>query len=109
MSIDSATLKHYEEKIGAQLQQARAQLEKFEARARATKAQAEIEAVKALNATKRSIDEKHRQLQTAAGAKASQIKAEIDAAIPAFKASLEQHARKFKGLATQETRRPASK
>jgi hypothetical protein len=109
MSIDSATLKQYEEKISAQLQQARAQLEVFEARAKEMKGQAEIEAVKALNATKRSIDEKHRQLQTAAGAKASQIKAEIDAAMPAFKTSLEQHARKFKGQATQETSRHTSK
>lgn len=97
MNAKSTELKRYGDKISEQLQQAKSQLEQFEARAREKKAQVEIEAIKALKTIKRQIDKKSQDLQTSGEAKAAQIKAEIDTELAKLKTSLEQLATKLKG------------
>ncbi len=93
------TLKAYEEKIGAQLQQAKAQLEEFEARAKGKAAQAEIDTINQLKVKKQEIEKKHQDLKTSGDAKVEQVKAEIDTEMAKFKASLEQLATKLKSEA----------
>jgi ABC-type phosphate transport system auxiliary subunit len=91
------TTKAYEEKISAQLQQAKAQLEGLEARAKSKMAQAEIETIGHLKATQRELEKKRQDLKTSVDAKVQQIKSEIDKEMATFKTSLEQLAAKLKG------------
>ncbi len=93
------TLKAYEEKIGAQLQQAKAQLEEFEARAKGKAAQAEIDTINQLKVKKQEIEKKREELKTSGDAKAEQIKAQIGAELAKFQTSLEQLATKLKSEA----------
>lgn len=84
-------IKAHEQKISAQLQEAKALLEEFEAHARKKKAQAEIDKITALNKKRQEIDKKlHQLLKTGVEAKvAVQIKADIDAELGKLKTSLE--------------------
>ncbi len=102
MNARSTKLKQYEKKISAQLQQAKSQLEQFKTRARKKKAQAEIEAIKALKTRKRRIDKMRQDMQTSGRAKAAQIKAEIGVDMARLKTSLEQLATRLKDKATQK-------
>jgi len=73
----NAEMKLYDDKIHAELQQTKARLEHLEARAKEKKAQAEIDAVKALGNTKQLMQNKRQELQKAIRPEASQIKSEI--------------------------------
>ena len=99
MNLDTTEIKQYEEKVSAQLQQAKSQLEQFEARAREKKAQAEIEAINALKTMRQEIDKKSRNLKTSGGAKAAQLKEEIETDMAKLKASLEEFGTKVKSHA----------
>jgi hypothetical protein len=92
-----AEIKAHEQKISAQLHEAKALLEEFEAHARKKKAQAEIEKITALNTKRQEIDKKlHQLLKTGVEAKvAVQIKADIDAELVKLKTSLEDLSTKF--------------
>lgn len=96
MSTQSATTKAYEEKISAQLQQVKAQLGEFEARAKSKIAQVEIDSINHLNVAYQQIDKKREELKTAGEAKVEQVKAEIDADVAKLKASLAEFSTKFK-------------
>ena len=96
MSTQSVTMKAYEEKISAQLQQAKAQLGEFEARARGKMAQAEIDTINYLKAKHQEIDKKRQELKTVADAKVDQFKAEIDAEVAKLKTSLAELATRLK-------------
>jgi hypothetical protein len=78
MSAQNLTTKTYEEKVNAQLQQAKAQLGEFEARAKRKMGQAEIDTINQLKAKHQEIDKKRQDLKTAGDAKVEQVKAEID-------------------------------
>ncbi len=82
--------KAYEEKINTQLQQVKAQLEEFEARAKAKGAQTEIDTINHLKARKEEIEKKRQELKTSGEAKAEQVKSEIDSELAKLKTSLEQ-------------------
>jgi hypothetical protein len=88
MSTQDITIKAYEEKINAQLEQAKAQLGEFEARAKGKAAQAEIDTIHHLKTKHQEVEKKRQVLKTVADAKAGQVKAEIDAEIAKLKASL---------------------
>jgi DNA-binding transcriptional MerR regulator len=94
-----AEIKAHQEKVGAQLHEAKALLEEFEAHARKNKAQAEIDTIKGLKAKKQGIEEKLQHLvKTGVEAKAAtQIKADIDAELGKLKTSLEEVKTKLKG------------
>jgi hypothetical protein len=96
MSTPDVTTKAYEEKINAQLQQAKAQLGEFEARAKGKMSQAEIDTINRLKAKHQEIDKKRQDLKTTAQSKTEQVKAEIDADVAKLKTSLAELATKLK-------------
>lgn len=96
MSTQSVTTKAYEEKISAQLQQAKAQLAELEARAKGKMAQGEIDTINHLKTKHQEIDKKRQELKTIGDAKVDQVKAEIDAEVAKIKASLAELATKLK-------------
>ena len=96
MSTPSVTAKAYEEKISAQLQQAKAQLGELEASAKQKMAQAEIDTVNHLKTKQQEIDKKRQDLKTAGEAKAEQVKTEIDSELAKLKTSLGELAAKLK-------------
>ncbi len=96
MSAHDATIKAYEEKINAQLQQAKAQLGEFEAHAKGKAAQAEIDTINRLKTKHGEIEKRRQNLKTTADAKVEQAKADIDAEIAKLKASLADLATKLK-------------
>jgi hypothetical protein len=91
-------IKAYQQKIGAQLQEAKAKLDGLEAHAKGQLAQSEIEQIARLKTKKQEIDSKlHQDLKTAGEVTlAAKIKADIDAEMTRFKTSLDQVAAKVK-------------
>jgi hypothetical protein len=96
--MNIAEIKAYQEKIGAQLREAKALLDGFEAHAKGKLAQSEIDAISRLKAKHQEIDKKvHQDLKvTGEVAVAAKVKSDIDAEIVKFKASLDQVAAKVK-------------
>jgi hypothetical protein len=90
-----STLQAYEDKIAAQIHAANARIDGFEARAKPRRAQAEITAIKGLKAARQEIERKMVDLKTTRDAQVARAKVDIDAAIVAFQASLEDFRRKF--------------
>jgi len=96
--MNIAEIKAYQDKINAQLQEAKALLNGFEAHAKGKMAQSEIEAITRLKAKNQEIEKKvHHDLKTAGEvAIAAKVKADIDAEMARFKTSVDQLAAKFK-------------
>jgi len=92
----SPDTKAYEEKINAQLQQAKAQLSEFEANVKAKASPAQTEIINRLKAKHQEIDKKRQELKTASEPKAGQVKAEIDNDVAKLKTSLADLATKLK-------------
>lgn len=88
MSTQNVTTKAYEEKINAQLEQAKAKLGELEARAKGKAAQVEIDTIHNLKTKHQEIDKKRQVLKTVGDAKVDQVKAEIDSEVAKLKASL---------------------
>src|SRR5512133_3354488 len=93
-------LKAYEEKITAQVQEAKAKLEEFEARAREQKAQGEIDAIGKLKVAKQNIDRKLQELKTTQETHVARAKAEVDTEVVRFKTAVEELGAKLKAHAT---------
>lgn len=91
-------IKAYQEKVSAQLQEARSLLNGFEAQAKGKLAQSEIDTIAHLKAKNQEIDKKvHLDLKAAgAVAVAEKIKSDIDGEIAKFKTSLNQLNAKLK-------------
>jgi len=96
VSTQNVTIKAYEEKISAQLQQAKAQLGDFEARAKGKMAQAEIDTINQLKTRYQEIDKKRQDLKTAGDAKVEQVKAEIETEVAKLKTTMAELATKLK-------------
>ncbi|HWS95961.1 MAG TPA: hypothetical protein VN620_05730 [Candidatus Methylomirabilis sp.] len=96
--MNIAEIKAYQDKINAQLQEAKALLNGFEAHAKGKMAQSEIDAINRLKAKHQEIEKKvHHDLKTAGEvAIAAKVKADIDAEMARFKTSVDQLAAKFK-------------
>ena len=96
--MNIAEIKAYQDKINAQLQEAKAVLNGFEAHTKRKMAQSEIEAITRLKAKNQEIDKKlHHDLKAAGEvAVAAKVKADIDAEVAKFKTSVDQLAAKFK-------------
>jgi len=95
-------IKAYQEKIGAQLHEAKAVLNGIEAHSKGKLAQSEIDAISRLKAKHQEIERKvHHDLKTAGEvAAAAKVKSDIDAEIAKFKTSLAQLAAKAKSQPT---------
>jgi predicted metalloenzyme YecM len=96
--MNEQEIKAYQQKIGAQLQEAKAKLDGFEAHAKGQLAQSEIDQITRLKAKKQEIDKKlHQDLRTAGEVTlAAKIKADIDADMGKFKTLLDQFTAKVK-------------
>jgi len=92
----SAVIKAYQDKISAQVQEAKAKLEVLEATARQKKAQAEIAAIASLKTAKQDIETRLKDLKTTSESNASRAKAEIDAEVAKFKSSIADLGAKLK-------------
>lgn len=97
MKHQGALAKAREEKLEAKLQQAKAKLEGLAATAKEGKAQAEIDAIIALRAKRGEIEAKIREFKVAGAAKASLIKADIEANVADFEAEVSKLAARLKG------------
>jgi len=91
-------MKAYQAKVDAQLQEAKALLNGFEAHAKGKLAQSEIDTISRLKAKHQEIEKKvHQDLKTTGEvAVAAKVKSDIDAEIAKFKASVDQLAAKAK-------------
>jgi hypothetical protein len=96
MNEQSVGIKAFEDKVNAQLQDAKAKLEGIEAQAKGKMAQAEIDALNGLKTKRQAIDKKRQDLKVSGKAKEAKIKADIEADMTKFKASLDQLGTKFK-------------
>jgi chromosome segregation ATPase len=98
-----ADVKAHEEKISAQLHEAKALLEEVEAHARRKKAQAEIEKITGLKSKKQEIEKKLQQLvKTGVEAKAAvQVKSDIEAEVAKLKTSLGEIATRLQNQPSQ--------
>jgi hypothetical protein len=96
MSAQNIEIKAFEEKVNAQLEEAKQQLGEFEARAKGKASQAEIDTINDLKTKHREIDKKRLELKTLGDAKAGQVKAEIDADVARLKNSLADLGTKLK-------------
>ena len=96
--MNIAEIKAYQAKIDAQLHEAKALLNGFEAHAKGKLAQSEIDAISRLKAKHQEIDKKvHHDLKTTGEvAIAAKVKSDIDAEIGKFNTSLDQLAAKVK-------------
>jgi predicted RNase H-like nuclease (RuvC/YqgF family) len=90
--MNVAEIKAYQEKVNAQLQEAKALLSGVEARAKGKLAQSEIDTITRLKAKNQEIDKKvHQDLKvTGEVTLAAKIKSDIDAEMAKFKSSLDQ-------------------
>lgn len=96
MSRHHAEPKTFEEKVSAHLHEAKSQIEAIEAGTKGELAQAEVDAIKSLKKQRQEIEKKSRDLKTSGEEKAAQIKAEIEADIAKFNATVEQFGAKLK-------------
>jgi hypothetical protein len=99
MSEQSAGIKAFEEKVSAQLQEAKSKIEGIEAEAKGRMAQAEIDAIKDFHAKRQEIEKKRQALNTMAEAKAAQARAEIESDLAKLKVSVDQFTTKVKAKA----------
>jgi multidrug resistance efflux pump len=91
------TLKAYEDKVRAQVQEAKAKLEQVEAKAKEQKADIEITAINRLKTTKQDIDRKLQGLKTTQDEHLAHARADIDADVSKFKASVDTLSGKLRG------------
>jgi hypothetical protein len=88
-------LQAYEERIVALIQAANTRIDEFEAKAKPRRAQAEMTAINGLKAARQNIERMLDGLKTTRDARVARARADIDAAIVAFQASLEDFRRRF--------------
>jgi len=92
----SSTIKSYQDKIAAQMRDAKAKLEQFEATAKGKSAQQEAAAIGSLKAAKQNIERKLQDIKTTNATLVSRAKADIDADVAMFKASIDELATRVK-------------
>ena len=93
-----STLATYEACILAQIKDADVRIEKFEAKAKEKRLQAETAAVAALKAARQNLEEKLRALTTTSDAHIGRAKADIDAGAIALKNGLDDVGRRLASI-----------
>ena len=91
----ASTLQAYEDKIATQIRAANVRIDELEATSKPMRAQAEIAAINGLKAARQNIERMLVDLKTTRDTQVGRAKADIDAAIVTFQASLEDFRRKF--------------
>src|SRR5262245_62950682 len=95
--MQKATLKAYEDKVRAQVQEGKAKLDQFEARAKERHADAEISAINQLKTSRQDIDRKLQALKSTQEANLAHAQEVIDADVAKFRASLDTLSGKLRG------------
>ena len=90
-----STLQAYEQKIAERIHAANVRIDEFEAKARVRRAQAEMTAIDGLKVAREKIERMLAHLKTTQEAQVARAKADIDAAIVTFQASLDDFRRRF--------------
>jgi len=96
------TVKAYQDKISAEVQESKARLQQVEAKAKEKKAQADIATIKTLRTAQEYIDRKVADLKTTHAANMSRAKADIDADVATFKASVDRLTASVKGQSSKK-------
>jgi uncharacterized protein involved in exopolysaccharide biosynthesis len=91
----SATLKAYEDKMNAQIRDAKAKLEQFEAKAATQGAQAETKAIEQLKTTRQNLEQKMRDLKTTQGANLERAQGDISAEVAKLHTSIDKLTAQF--------------
>ena len=96
--MNIAEIKAYQEKVNAQLQEAKALLSGLEAHAKGKLAQSEIDTIARLKAKHQEMEKKvHQDLKTTGEvAVAAKVKSDIDTEMTKFKTSVDQLSAKIK-------------
>ena len=97
-----STLAAYEARILAQIKDADARIEGFEAKAREKRLQAETTAVAALKVARQNLEEKLRALTTMSDAHIARAKRDIDAAAVALKNGLDEFGRQLAAISGKQ-------
>jgi F0F1-type ATP synthase membrane subunit b/b' len=85
----SATLKAYEDKVAAQIKEAKAKLEQYEAKATEQRTQAELKAIEQLKMSRQNLEQKVRGLKTTQEGTMERTKAEINAEVARLHTSID--------------------
>jgi hypothetical protein len=85
----SAKLNAYENKINAQIRDAKAKLEQFEMQAATQRTQAESKAIEQLKTTRQNIERKLRELKTTQAANLERAQSDIDAEVAKLRTSID--------------------
>jgi|SRR5215467_9601127 len=88
-STPSSTLKAYEDKVNAQIRDAKAKLDQFEAKAATQRTQAESQAIAQLKTTRQALEQKVRDLKTTQEGNLDHAKANIDAEVAKLHTSID--------------------
>jgi len=83
-------LKVYADKVSAQIQEAKARLDQFEAKAKEKRAQAQVTAANNLQTMRDHIGKKVQDLKTTHASNVSRAKSDIDEALATFKAKVKE-------------------
>jgi len=94
--VPNPTLKAYEERIRAQVDETKAKLTQYETQAKEMRAQAEVSTIDNLKTAKETIDRKLHDLKTTQDAHVEHAKADIDASVARFKTSVDELGAKVK-------------
>jgi len=81
-------IKAFEDKVSSQMQDAKAKLDQFEAKAKDKRAQAQITAINNLKATHEHISKKVQDLKTTHATNIARAKADINEAVEEFKSAM---------------------
>jgi hypothetical protein len=98
----NATLKAYEDKITAQIQEGKAKLERLEAKAKESGAQAELDAINSLKGTRETIRRQVQDLKTTHENQMGHAKTAIDTDVAAFKTRIEELGNRLKTEAAKK-------
>jgi predicted RNase H-like nuclease (RuvC/YqgF family) len=91
----SATLKAYEDKTNAQIRDAKAKLDQFEAKATTQRTQAESKTIEQLKTTRQNLEQKVRELKTAQGANLERTQGDISAEVARLHTSIDKLTAEF--------------
>jgi len=86
----SATIKAFQDKVTAQMHDAKAKLDQLEAKAKDKSAQAQVNAVNNLKATREHISKKVQDLKTTHASNVAKAKADINEAVAEFKTAMKK-------------------
>ena len=94
-STPSSTLKDYEDKVNAQIRDAKAKLDQFEAKTATQRTQAESKAIEQLKTTRQTLEQKVRDLKTTQEGNIDRAKANIDAEVAKLLTSIDKLTAEF--------------